>query len=174
MIDLVTGLDKAALLITSVYLSLYLFTKNKLIFILCAQILILSNWSLIIPDSYSTVMVYDCLCVLLSGLVLSLLRSNPILFISQLFFFIFSSIAYAVDALYYYFQSDQMYELSISVFEIYPYVFWPYLALNVIGILKGKNNDGRHIDNNDTSFRDSNVYNDSISNGNMGYHEKRN
>lgn len=174
MTGLITGLDKTALLITSLYLFIYLIKKNNLVFLLSAHLLILSNWYFLIPDSYATVMVYDCMCVLLSGLALSFLRSNPILFLSQLLFFVFSSIAYVVDALYYYLQNQFFYNLSLTVFELYPFIFWPYLVFNVIGLLKGTDNDGRHINNSNTAFCDNYLYDDSKFLRNMGYYEKRN
>lgn len=178
MLSLLQGLDKPALLITAMYLSLYLVRKNRVAFILSAELLLLSNWYLFIPDSYATVMVFDCLSTIVSGSALYYLyksNKNLILIISQLLLFLFSTSAYIIGALYYYYKSQLFYNLAVSIGGFYVYIFWPFLALNVIGLLyiKGSDNGGNKSGNSYNVVRCFSESSDICYSGHMGYHERR-
>lgn len=174
VLNLINELDKPALLITALFLFIYLISKNKLTFVVIAQYLILSNWFLYIPDSMSTAMVYDCFTIISSGFLMYIFRKNFILLLSESLFFIFNITSYAVSALYYKYEIEFLYNLSMSVYNFYTYVFLINLILFTIGCFyKGNKNGGRRVNSGDNAIRDDQYIHDVYSSGLMAYYERR-
>jgi hypothetical protein len=176
VLNFVTELDKPALLLSALFLGLYLIRKNKFAFLIIAELMILSNWYLYIPDSIATSMVYDCFTVIFSGFLVYLMRSNFILVCAQSYFLLFNISSYIINTLYYKYETLTLYKMSLFMYDGYIlYNFVPFIIITAIGCLvKGSSNGGRRVNSSNSIIHNHDYLYDVHSTGSFhGYYEKR-
>lgn len=175
--NLISGLDKPALICSAIFLFLFLIRKNKMAFVLILELIVLSNWHLYFKDFAALISIYDAFTVIFSLFCVYIFKSNFLLFLAQLYFMIFNLASHAVNTLYFYFdQSVILYTVSIFLYNIYlVYVFIPFLIVNALGLIFREDNDGgNRINRNANNFARHNVVLHDIHDDRyLGYHEKR-